>query len=165
MPDRFTYSPALAQELKDQARRRRWLWLFFLAPFWAYGTYHALTRGTWLGPTVALCASAMAAFFEWLLRRVANKTSHMLDQSLESDGTLLKQLARDGTVLGQIDLTRPFVVTYPYSAAGNAVYRVTQVTEDTTRRSLEFASEIQDAERLVRDILKYDEWPPGENAT
>jgi hypothetical protein len=24
---------------------------------------------------------------------------------------LLKQLARDGTVLGQIDLTRPFVVT------------------------------------------------------
>jgi hypothetical protein len=45
------------------------------------------------------------------------------------------------------------------------VYRVTQVADDNTRRSLEFTSEIQDAERLVRDILKYYEWPPGENAT
>lgn len=107
----------------------------------------------------------MVAVFESLLRRLARRTDELVGQALEYDGTRLRQVASDGTVIGEIDLANPFTVTYPYSAAGNAVYRVSQALGGATRRCVEFSSQICGGERLVRVILRCDEWPPGADST
>lgn len=80
---------------------------------------------------------------------------------MEYDGSRLRQAATDGTVIGEIELSMPFVVTYPYTALGNAVYRVSQGRGG----SVEFSSRIAGGERLVREILRQGEWPPGANFT
>lgn len=164
MSERFTYPPETTQELHRQSKRRLWFWFIFLSPFWGIGLHSAFSRDGWLGPLIALGASCMAAFFESLIRRFVRRTKELVTQSLEYDGTRLRQVAPDGTVIGEIDLTTPFSVTYPYSAGGNAVYQVSQARGSATRRCVEFSSEICGGERLVREILHYNEWPPGANS-
>jgi hypothetical protein len=151
------------RELQLQARRRLWFWAIFLLPFWAIGLHSTLSGDGLLGLYIALGAFGMTLFFEWLLRRFARRTHELVDQALLYDGNRLQQVAPDGTVIGEVDLAIPFSVTYPYSAAGNAVYRVAQGYGE--KQTVEFSSRISGGQRLVREVLRYDEWPPGANST
>jgi hypothetical protein len=160
MPERFTYPSGAREEMLQQRRRRLWLWLLILGLFWAIGWHFALSSQEWLGLLIALGASAMVVFAESLLRRFERRGCDLVQQALEYDGRRLRQVTLDGAVLGEIDLSAPFSVSYPYSAAGNAIFLVTQ-----GRRCLEFSSRICGAERLVREVLRHDEWPPGANST
>lgn len=161
MPERFVYSQETMQELERQSKRRLWFWFIFLSPFLAGGVYAARSGEGWLGPLIAFGAFGMAALFESCLRRFERRTRELAGQVLEFDGSRLRQVAPDGTVLGEIELSTPFAVTFSYSAAGNAVYRVRQGPGGC----VEFSSRICGGERLVREILRQAEWPPGANFT
>ena len=90
MPERFTYQPGAKEELLQQARRRLWLWLLFLSPFWGIGLHSVFSGQGWLGLMIALGASAMVAFFEALLRRFASRTRELVEHTLEYEGSRLR---------------------------------------------------------------------------
>lgn len=162
MPERFTYPPDMAADIPHQRARRRWFWVIFLALPWVIALWPVFQCQGWSDLPYALGFSALALFFEFLLRRFEHRTLQLVGQTLEHDGPWLRQLSREGTLIGEIDLTAPFTVRIPYHAAGNALYTVEQIIRGETR-SLIFSSRIEGAEHLVIDLLRQTEWPPGAN--
>lgn len=162
MAERFTYPPELREEFRREARRRGWFWLLLLPPFLVLFPMMTFGKDGWIAALVfPVVASAAALFaFEFPLRNFARRTGRMIGQALEHDGTTLRQIAPDGKVLAEINLGRPFSVGYPSYVAGDAVYQVTQGGS-----CLKFSSRISGGERLVREILRHLEWPPGADAT
>lgn len=70
------------------------------------------------------------------------------------EGYLAASDAR-GRPLGRIDLGQEYEVTIPWAGNGEGVYRVTQ--GDVV---VEFSSQLQQAEHLVKDVLHHPVWPP-----
>ena len=144
--------------MRRERRRRRALRSGLVLVFAAAGL--AVERPGWIAPAVVVGFALLLAFFEYLLNRFARATARVADDVLEVRGTFLRQLDRDGHIIGEVDLSAPFAVTHPYYAAGNAFYTV------RGRPGLvQFSSRIGGGETLVRDVLRQDEWPPGANAT
>ena len=165
MSERFTYPSDLPATLESQAKLRLGFWLIFLSPFWFIAWTVVGTEDLWIGVVCAIGASGGAAVFEGLLFSFARRTRELVGQSLEFDGTCLRQVRSDGKIIGEIDLGRAFSVSFPYSVWGNAVYQVTQTSGGTSVPRVEFSSAIGSGERLVREILRHGEWPPGNNSS
>ncbi len=157
--ERFTYPSDIVKQLNLATHRRLRFWVLFLFPFWTFGPYSTLSGDGWLGIWIAVGITCIVLFCESLLRRFARQTRGFADHILVYDGKRLQQISSHGTVIGEIDCTIPFDVSYPWSAAGNAIYRVEQGT--SAKRCIEFSSSISNAEHLIRGILKFNEWPPG----
>jgi hypothetical protein len=158
MEHRFTYPPDLLDKMRREQRRRWGLWAALVLIFAAAGL--TVERRGWIVPAVVVGFALMLSFFEYLLGRFARATARVAGNVLEVRGNLVRQLDREGRVLGEVDLCDPFKVTYPYYAVGNAFYTVRGPSGQ-----IEFSSRIDGGETLVREVLRQHEWPPGANAT
>lgn len=158
MEHRFAYPSGLVEAIRQERRRRCGLWVVLVSIFAAAGLI--VDHRGWIGPAVVVGFALMLGFFEYLLARFARATARVAGDVLEVRGTLLRQLDRDGRIVGEVDLSAPFEVTHPYYAVGQAFYTVRG-----RPGRVEFSSRIDGAETLVRDVLRQAEWPPGANAT
>ena len=163
---RYEYPVDLAAELGRERRRRLVLWCCIASVVLLIAVYTGVRCDTLLGSAaVAGLMILILGVFEILLSRFARRTSRLAGHVLEVEGDRVRQLDRDGSLIGEIDLSQPYDVSYLYHVCGNAVYHVRQRAAFGESRQIEFSSRITAARHLVIEVLQHDEWPPGENDT
>ena len=160
MKEVFSYPSGLCEQLDTESRRRRWFWALFLSPFVA-GSIWAFASGTpWLGLIGIVFTGAIWVIAEEMLARFVKETKSLAGEAIEVEDQIVREVNRLGKAIAEIDLARPFTVGYPSFVFGNAIYHVRQAT-DVSVAELRFSSRIENAERLVKDILHHDDFPPG----
>jgi len=132
-----------------------------------------ITHRSRLGPVQALVATSVivgvSLFFTpglllvaafavlWVTFGSAITMLRLKGHTVQLDGDLLRQLDAQGRERGEIDLGRSFTYEFLYREEGNAIYRLRQGTS-----SIDFSSDLPEAEHLVKDVMKL-EWPPPMN--
>lgn len=167
MEEKFFYP----QNQTKATRTRMILWVILILLCWAFMLY-SQELGAFL---IVLFFSGFIILFEILIRNRSLRSPDIAGHFLIYDGTWLKRFAPNGVVVGAIDMTRSFCVK-----CNNGVYLVTQdfyfggslercIEIDSVvgvpNRYIEFSSLLENAEHLVKDILKFHEWPPGSSSS
>jgi hypothetical protein len=134
--------------------------------FWIAGIIAALVAANLMIPRaqivlpvfLAVIITAIIAFF--MARRdyyhAVRKMAKLKDRTrLHVIDNRLVLENQKGRIVAYIVLSEDFKVSIPFRRNGKGVYRVEQ-----SWRVLEFNSDIENAEQIVRNVLGCNEWPP-----
>lgn len=159
MPERFIYAADLSQTFLRQRRRRLVVWFLILVPLLVISAA-VLANGPkqdrWVVVSVVFLFVTIWVICEWCLRVFATRTLALAKGLIEVDESVVRQLNDADGIVAQVDLTEPYQVGYGRYVMGSAIYHVRQGAT-----VVEFSSSVQGAERLVRETLKHNGWPPG----
>jgi hypothetical protein len=156
----FTYAPELAKQMRRERSRRRMVWLICASFVWLLAIVVFISDPNWIAPLVAIGFSVLFLLFEWHMSKFGDRTIALLDTHVTYDGRLLRQIDSAGVTVAEIDTADPFDAAYDRHVLGNAIYTVSQPGRADQIR---FSSRIDGAERLALEVLKLNEWPPGQN--
>jgi len=155
MIEKFEYSNTLLQEIKTERRKRTIFFIILSLPFWIFAF---LVIDDYIGILCAIGFTCLLFWLSFLLSKFERNTISLIGQTIVVRDKHIQQINKNGNILCEINLDEKFQIGYPYHAWGNAIYYIKQ-----HQNKLIFSSRINNAERLVKDILGNDEWPPGDN--
>jgi hypothetical protein len=157
MIKKFEYSNSLIHEFKTEHRKRVIFFIILTVPFWGFAFFN---RHDYIATLCAIGFTFILFLFDFLLNKFARRATSFIGQTIEVEDRVIRQISRNGNILCEINLEKDFQISYPYHACGNAIYCIKR-----NQKRLMFSSRINNAERLVKDVLGHDEWPPGDNET
>lgn len=156
MQETFSHSPRLRGDHFKHTALRLLLWALIGIPFWVFGILMLLRGDGYAGLVFAGVFTAIKGGFEIFYFVASREFLCITRHRIVRDGSRLIEESADRIPLVTIDLERPFTVAFSFSPVGQAVYRVTQ-----DESVLRFSARLNDAERLVKDILGCPaQWPP-----
>ena len=159
MIKKFEYSNSLIHEFKTEHRKRVIFFIILTVPFWGFAFFN---RHDYIATLCAIGFTFILFLFDFLsyLYKYSNTLFGFSIIHIEVEDRVIRQISRNGNILCEINLEKDFQISYPYHACGNAIYCIKR-----NQKRLMFSSRINNAERLVKDVLGHDEWPPGDNET
>ncbi len=156
MNEIFSHPGKLKTDHVKYTRLRLLLWAVIGIPFWVFGVLMALRGDGYAGIGFAAAFTIIKAGFEIFFYAASREILRLADDRIVHETGVLRQENQDGDTLASIRLTEPFSVDFYFNSIGQPIYRVTQ-----DNRVLKFAARLDNAERLVTDVLgRPQKWPP-----
>lgn len=170
MHQEFVYPPRLARATAESGAAMARYAVWFAAGWWIAGLGFLFLHDppTWTGLPIAALMTTGALFFRRAHQRLIGRFADFEGQRIVADGDWVRQLDARGAELGRIDLRESFQVRHGAVLNGNAILEVTQPGDAASfgaPRRIEFATCLQDGERLVRDVFRSRRWPKSRGWT
>ncbi len=156
MNSTFHDSPRIRGDYVKYTCLRLLLWAVIGIPFWVFGVLMVLRGDGYAGVVLAAVFTSIKAGFEIFFRVASSEILSLARRKIVHEGSRVRQESGDGVVLDSVSLEQPFSVDFHFNPLGQPIYKVTQ-----GNHSIKFASRIDDAERLVKEVFRSPEkWPP-----